>query len=163
MSPPDHAEVARTALRALAEQVEAAEDLREAAALTAAFFDPHGGVADAFTSVLWAVSRHFEARIGEYDDADPAYTQWHRLAAIAEAHSDLTDGLAGTPNAFRLLDPRRPDPHNPTTQQEQALAVSPLFASRTPTEPSATTNSSAAAPAPAPAHPPNRSTPTNRR
>ncbi|MFJ2649473.1 hypothetical protein ACIO1C_22450 [Streptomyces sp. NPDC087420] len=138
-SPTDHAEIARTALRSLAKEVKAAADLREVAELTGAFFDLDRGAAGAFTSVVEAVAHHFESRVVEFEDTDPAYVQRHRLAAIAEALTDTTDGLHTTPRAFSLLDPQPPENPDSTTRQKQALAASPSLASHTRTERPVTT------------------------
>ncbi|WP_446038062.1 hypothetical protein [Streptomyces sp. SID1121] len=125
MSPTDHAKVARTALRALAEQIKAAEDLRDVAELTAAFFGPDRGTADEFTSVLRAVAYHFDARIVEHEETDPAFVQWHRLIDIVDAQIDATEGLNSTAYAFRVLDPQPPTPGTSTARQDQGLDAPP--------------------------------------
>ncbi|WP_198358150.1 hypothetical protein [Streptomyces fildesensis] len=122
MSVPDHAQVARTALRELSEQVEDAETWEQVAQLIAAYFDPKGGALAEATSVLWAVSRHFESRVQAYHEDEPAYALWHRLVAAAEALGDITTEVSTT---CQFLRTPVPGPPEPTALQQAAYATSP--------------------------------------
>lgn len=122
MSVPDHAQVARTALRELSAQVEDAETWEQVAQLVAAYFDPKGGVLAEATSVLWAVSRHFGIRVQICQEDEPAYAPWHRLAAAAEALGDITTEVSTTCQVLRTPVPGWPEP---SALQQAACATSP--------------------------------------